>query len=367
MRIALIFLMVVHGLIHLMGFVKAFGFTEIRTLTEEISRPSGIAWLVCADLWLIFALSHVIRIPGAGYFGLMALLLSQALISLHWKDARFGTLANVVLLMPVLLSFGRARFEARADRETRWMFTEIQRSLSSFSSMASADSLPAPVLRWLRASGVMDRTLPLTVQMTQDLKLKMKPGQKVWYQAKASQVTSLNPPGFHWAVDAELNPFIGFLGRDQLVGGEGEMLICFNGLFKVVHARGPQIDEGTLQRFLGEMVWLPTLAMSPIVRWEPIDELSARATIHLGDSSASGTFYFDERGDFVRFSAMRFLESKPGASRYPWILDAISYKRFDGIRIPFRVTATWKLEGEDWNWLELELTNVKYGSSGEEF
>ncbi|MCC6753141.1 MAG: hypothetical protein IT266_04050 [Saprospiraceae bacterium] len=363
MRIALIVLMVVHGLIHLMGFVKAFGFAEIRALTQEISRPAGIAWLTCADLWLIFALSHLIRIPGAGYIGFVALILSQSLILLQWRVAGYGTLANVVLLMPVLLSFGRARFESRVDRETRWMFAEIQRDLSSFSPIPALDSLPPPVLRWLHASGVMERPLPQTVQMTQDLKLKMKPSQESWYQANASQVTSLNPPGFHWTVEVALNPFLGFFGRDQLVGGEGEMLICANGLLKLVHARGPQIDEGSLQRFLGEMVWLPSLAVNPRVKWEPIDELSAQATIQLGDHSASGTFFFDEQGDFVRFSAMRFLENEPGAKRYPWILDAISYQRFEGIRIPSTVKATWKLENQDWNWLELELTEVKYDPS----
>lgn len=33
-----------HGLIHLMGVVKAFGLAELAQLTRPISRPMGVVW-----------------------------------------------------------------------------------------------------------------------------------------------------------------------------------------------------------------------------------------------------------------------------------------------------------------------------------
>ena len=43
------FVMLAHGLIHLMGFTKAFGFADIEQLTQDISRPAGLFWLSAGD------------------------------------------------------------------------------------------------------------------------------------------------------------------------------------------------------------------------------------------------------------------------------------------------------------------------------
>ena len=36
-----------HGLIHLMGFAKAFNYAEISQLTQPISKNTGWLWLSC--------------------------------------------------------------------------------------------------------------------------------------------------------------------------------------------------------------------------------------------------------------------------------------------------------------------------------
>ena len=41
-----------HGLIHLLGFVKAFDLGEIRELTQPVSRTMGILWLLSASLFV---------------------------------------------------------------------------------------------------------------------------------------------------------------------------------------------------------------------------------------------------------------------------------------------------------------------------
>lgn len=46
MRTVFLIIVFLHGLIHLPGFVKAFGFHEVKELTLPISKPSGIVWLI---------------------------------------------------------------------------------------------------------------------------------------------------------------------------------------------------------------------------------------------------------------------------------------------------------------------------------
>ena len=43
MRWIVAVLLAVHGLIHLMGFAKAFGYAELPQLTQPISREMGVA------------------------------------------------------------------------------------------------------------------------------------------------------------------------------------------------------------------------------------------------------------------------------------------------------------------------------------
>ncbi|TVQ85923.1 MAG: hypothetical protein EA393_13025 [Bacteroidetes bacterium] len=42
---------------------------------------------------------------------------------------------------------------------------------------------------------------------------------------------------------------------------------------------GAKMDEATLQRYLGEMVWFPSALLNPYVSREVIDPLSAKATM----------------------------------------------------------------------------------------
>jgi hypothetical protein len=41
-------IVVIHGLIHLMGVVKGFGWGDVSQLVEPISTSMGVAWLVAA-------------------------------------------------------------------------------------------------------------------------------------------------------------------------------------------------------------------------------------------------------------------------------------------------------------------------------
>jgi NADH-quinone oxidoreductase subunit A len=101
MRWGVFALLLIHGAIHLMGFAKAFGFAALPRLSRPISRGMGIMWLVAALLFLVTA---VLFGAGARVWwpaGLAAVLLSQAVIFSAWSDAKFGTIANLLIALAV--------------------------------------------------------------------------------------------------------------------------------------------------------------------------------------------------------------------------------------------------------------------------
>ncbi len=66
MRYLIGFLMFGHGLIHLLGFIKAFRISPINQLTREISKPLGIAWLATALLMMAASAVFFLKIRTAG-------------------------------------------------------------------------------------------------------------------------------------------------------------------------------------------------------------------------------------------------------------------------------------------------------------
>jgi hypothetical protein len=219
--------------------------------------------------------------------------------------------------------------------------------------------LPASVQGWLQSTGIIGKPAINILYVRQKAMMKMKPEQQNWYSAEAEQYITLKPPAFIWTVSMKMSPLISIRGRDKFTKGKGEMLIKMNSLINIVNERGSHMDEGSLQRFLGEMVWYPSLAISPLIKWEAIDENSAKATMVYRGTAGSGTFHFDENGNFVKFTALRFMGNKADAKRYPWVITADDYAVFEGIKVPSKMKATWELEEGDWTWLELEISSIR--------
>ena len=124
-----------------------------------------------------------------------------------------------------------------------------------------------------------------------------------------------------------MNSLLIFQGRDKFQNGKGGMLIKMNFLINIVNEQDEKLDEGTLQRYLGEMVWFPSLALSPFVTWEQINDTTAKA------------------------------------KRHDWTMIISDYKIFEGIKVPSIMTSTWKLDEGDWTWFKLEVTDIRYNKN----
>src|SRR5690606_21654789 len=101
-------------------------------------------------------------------------------------------------------------------------------------------------------------------------------------------------------------PFLHKMGRDKYYEGKGNMLIKILSLITVADAAGEEIDQGTLVRYLAETVWFPTAALSNYIEWKQTVQDSAEATMSYKETTASGVFTFNEKGDVVDFTAQRY-------------------------------------------------------------
>ncbi|HEX4956531.1 MAG TPA: hypothetical protein VFV46_00015, partial [Lacibacter sp.] len=106
-----LFFMFTHGLIHFMGFAKAYGYGDMKQLTQPISKLTGSLWMFTAFLFITSAVLFLLNKESWMWIALPAVVISQVLIIMVWKDAKWGTIANFLILIVALLSFTTWRFE----------------------------------------------------------------------------------------------------------------------------------------------------------------------------------------------------------------------------------------------------------------
>ncbi len=87
-----------HGLIHLLGVVKASGWAEVSQLRQPIGPGAGVVWLLAAVLVLASAVLIAAGAPTWWWtVAVLAAVVSEVAIATAWSDAKFGTAANLML------------------------------------------------------------------------------------------------------------------------------------------------------------------------------------------------------------------------------------------------------------------------------
>lgn len=360
MRIALIILIAIHGIIHLFGFLKAFGLSEFNAISQPISKAYGMLWFLT---FLLFAVTIVLNLIHLDYWwliGLLAVVISQVLIFSYWSDAKFGTIANLIILFASIIGFSSFNFKNKIKEERIELFKYSQRVTKEIINSEALDDLPIIVQKWLTNAGVVGTQTIFNVYLTQELQLKLKPHQENWNVGKAEQYFTIQPPAFNWSISTQMNSFLNVVGRDKLIDGKGEMTIRLLSLIPVANAKNEEkVDQATLQRYLAEIVWFPSASLSQYIRWETVDEYSARATMEYKGTKGSGVFHFDKNGNFKKFIAMRYQDSN-AEKPTKWTVIATKIEERNGIKIPIECEASWELEGIKWTWLKLKLTDIEY-------
>jgi hypothetical protein len=289
---------------------------------------------------------------------LPTVLLSQGLVVLAWRDAKAATVANVVILIAALLAGARARFVADVEAESRALLAHASHA-ETVVEATEIEGLPAPVRRWLRASGVVGRARAATVHLRQRGQLRTK-ADGAWMPAHAEQVFSIAPPAFVWRVDATMLGLVPIAGRDRYSGGHGQMLIKAGALVNVVNAADDKIDLGSMLRYLGEIIWFPSAAVGPYIRWSPIDDAQARAELSFAGRVVSATFTFDARGRVVRFDASRYLGGGADAKLTPWFATCSAWQPFQGIEVPSQGEVGWQLAEGSFIYYRWEVLDVRF-------
>jgi hypothetical protein len=360
MKTAFLIILLLHGIIHLLGFVKSYHLAEVPQLSSEIPKSLGNLWLFCALLFLAVFIMLIFNKAWWPFFAIAAVMLSQTLIVLYWQDAKFGTILNIVILLVSIPALGKFQFDNMVQKEAKELLSNIPEKNDEKIHKEDLAHLPEIVQKWTENSGVVGTQKIVSVRLKQKGEMKTKP-DGTWMQFTAEQYFNVKNPAFIWVTEVTALPGIHLSGRDKFYDGKGEMLVKLLSLVTVVdEGKNEKMNSGTMLRFLGEICWFPSAALNQYISWEKVDDISAKATFRLNNKEVSGLFTFTENGEFHSFEAERYYGGGEDAKKEKWLVEAVSYKEFEGIKVPDKSKVTWKLPEGDFNWLNLEITELEY-------
>ena len=222
--------------------------------------------------------------------------------------------------------------------------------------------LPEPVRRYLRYTGVVGKPVPGTIRLHQEGRMRPGPGQP-WMPLEAEEHYSVQPPGFVWAGTARLGPLAVARARDIYAEGHGRMLVKMASLWPVADASGAQTDQAAMMRYLSEMIWFPAAFLADNIAFEAaVDNSSALVTLTDRGQTATATLVFDEQGRLTDFVAKRY-RAADASDPETWLTPVTGYGEFEGLRLPTRGKAIYKLPGGDLEYINVTVTDLHYDTA----
>ncbi len=98
-------LVLAHGAIHFTGFARTMKSDNSTGAVEPVPGGQGWLWFITAILFLLAAVLLLKDANGWWVIALAGLALSQWLIVLNWKDTKWATIVNLLILIAVIYAF----------------------------------------------------------------------------------------------------------------------------------------------------------------------------------------------------------------------------------------------------------------------
>jgi hypothetical protein len=260
------------------------------------------------------------------------------------------TFLSIVFVAAVALAaavlYGRYRWES-GTRELRAGLEAGRRPVEPKTFDArELEGLPAPVQRYFRTA--LQDAQPMIAAVTVEHAGTFNMGENAdnWKKFTSTQRVITQRPGFLWDARIAMVPGLYVYVHDAYVAGAGILHPAVLGLFTIMNMRGTRdVAEGELMRFFAEAAWYPTaLLPSQGVRWEPVDDASARATLTDGDIALTMLFTFDDAGLISSARAEARGRTVGGeVVPTPWEGRWSDYEVRDGMLVPQSGEVAWIL------------------------
>lgn len=208
--------------------------------------------------------------------------------------------------------------------------------------------LPALVQKYLRYTGAVGKEKVYHYRVICRGLLRSKP-EDSWMKLRSEQLNTCgaNPTRIFFIKAFKMG--IPALGVHLYKNSVATMNIKLAGLWTLVDAKGPEMDQGETATVFAEMCYLaPAALIDPNIQWKTLDETCVQATFTNGRQSILGYLFFNPAGELVHFSTNdRYDTDGKCFKQTPWFASAKSYRTLAGLKLTSAISLIYqKPEGE---------------------
>ena len=362
MKTLLLIIIPIHGLIHLLGFFNAFQIYEINQLNRPAAKLAGIFWLAAAALFLLSFVFLLFHNQSWWITAFAALIISQTLIFQTWSDAKFGSVANLIILLPVIVSFLNvlpSSFQNRykTEAEKRLKINPVTLLLGD----QDIQLLPEPVKKYLHYVGAVGKPSINNFRAIYKGEFKRSP-ESDWMEIVSRQYDFFDDPARLFYIKSHLFG-IPFDGLHLYIGKNATMQIKVASIFEVADAKGDEMNRGETVTLFNDICLLaPSALINKNIKWETVDSLTVKAEFTNKTNTISATLYFNKKGELINFISNDRYFSSDGKTyiNYPWSTPIKNYKDFEGRKVATYGEAIWQTPKGEYSYARFDLHEINY-------
>ncbi|MCX7736780.1 MAG: hypothetical protein N2319_08700 [Candidatus Kapabacteria bacterium] len=356
-------LVLLHGLIHFIGFFKGFGLLEVKEISLPISKSVGLIWLIAGVLILIYWILFLTNSKYSWLLGIFAVVFSQILIIIFWKDAKFGTIPNLIILFVSLVSLGsfilKNEFTACVNSDfsnNNYLSTEVL-------TESDMNHLPDIIKKYLHYTKAVGQPKVKNFRAEFIGGIRSKPDEK-FMNIYSVQYNFYQKPSRYFYIEAS-KMGIPSTGLHLYQNEKASFVIKVLNWFKVVDARGDKLDKAETVTLFNDMCLIaPPTLIDRRINWENINDTTVKGIFRNGNITISATLYFNEDGKLVNFiSYDRYETDGKKYISYPWETPVEEYKMINNYFLPSKAKLIYQKPQGNFIYGEFEYKSVKYNLS----
>jgi hypothetical protein len=360
MRIIVVLLLIAHGLIHILGFFKAFNLAQIDQLTQGISKVQGVLWLLTTVIYVVAGFLFLLKNGLWWLPSILAILLSQYLIISSWQDAKFGTVANIILLLVTIIGFSSWSFNSKYEKD---VIDNLKSSVSSEEILTASDlsGLPDAVQRYLKYTGIVGKPKVHNFKVAFSGRIRQNE-QSDWMEFTAEQHSFLETPTRLFFMDATMK-HLPVAGYHRYEDGEAYMDIRLLSLIPVQYQTGEKMGIAETVTFFNDMCLMaPATLIDERIQWLETEGNKVKASFTTNSITITAWLHFNEEGALVNFvSEDRYALMDDGSmQQFPWLTPVRDYQEIKGYRLLESGDAVFEYPEGEMVYGTFELKDVQY-------
>ena len=361
LRYIFILIVFIHGMIHLMGFAKALSDGAVKQIAKAVSIPVGILWLLTALLFFICTWQLVVKKEWWWISGLVAVICSQVLVFTNWHDAKYGTIANLLILSLVTIGYFTWSFSNSFKKEVEAALMKTTSMPDTILTEKDIQDIPEVVKKYIRYTGsvgkpkVVNFKVNFKGQIRKDEHADWMPFTSIQYNFPASS-TRL----FFIRATMKKLPVAGF---HCFKNGIAFMDIRLLSLIKVQYQSGIEMGIAETVTFFNDMCCMaPATLIDKRIKWLESDSTKAKASFTNNQVTITAWLYFDDSGALINFISddrLAFLENQT-MKKIQWSTPLKNYKTINGYKLGGTAETIYSYPEKDLTYGQFTLMHIGY-------